>query len=174
MIFYLCISPNVFTICHVRYCRQRAHCSEQTARGCFQKRSLPLCYVAPLTEIVATFVHYELTPGSCVVSGLSSSPGTRSLWAPPQVSVIRDSHCFLYSDHFTRCQRGSDLHKFSDDTQLSHSASGADVDFLVKQTEQCFKHVRLPWIPANSVTPKGGRGCLMPQPPSVWNLRAVI
>ena len=47
-------------------------------------------------------------------------------------------------------QCGSDLHKFSDDTQLFNSAPPAEFGFLVKQTEQCVEHVTV-WMGSNKL-----------------------
>ena len=48
------------------------------------------------------------------------------------------------------CQSGSDLHKFSDDTQLFSSSLPADFGTLIKQTEMCVEHVKA-WMDSNKL-----------------------
>ena len=51
-------------------------------------------------------------------------------------------------------QSGSDIHKFSDDTQLSSSALPADFGTLIKQTESCVEHVKA-WMESNKLKLNG-------------------
>ena len=58
----------------------------------------------------------------------------------------------LYTQPVSRivCQSGSDLHKFSDDTQLFSSALPADFGTLIKETETCVEHVKA-WMDSNKL-----------------------
>ena len=58
----------------------------------------------------------------------------------------------LYTQPVSRIvrQSGSDLHKFSDDTQLFSSALPADFGTLIKQTEMFVEHVK-DWMDSNKL-----------------------
>ena len=70
-------------------------------------------------------------------------PTTPGLWGPSG-SVLGPLLFVLYTQPISRIirQSGSDLHKFSDDTQLFSSSLPADFGTLIKQTETCVEHVK--------------------------------
>ena len=53
-------------------------------------------------------------------------------------------------------QSGSDLRKFSDDTQLFSSALPAKFGTLIKQTEMCVEHV-MAWMESNKLKLNGDK-----------------
>ena len=71
-----------------------------------------------------------------VVNSISSTP-QRLDFGVPQGSVLAPLLFVLYTQPVSRIvrQSGSDLHKFSDDTQLFSSSLPADFGTLIKQTE---------------------------------------
>ena len=70
----------------------------------------------------------------------------------PQGSLLGPLLFVLYTQPVPRIvhQSGSDLHKFSDNTQLFSSALPADFGTLIKQTEMCVEHVKA-WMDSNKL-----------------------
>ena len=91
---------------------------------------------------------YILDRLQVVVNNISSTP-KRLHFGVPKGS---DQYYLFYIEPISRivCQCGSDLRRFSDDTQLFNIAPPAEFGSLIKQTEQCVKHITA-WMDSNKL-----------------------
>ena len=99
---------------------------------------------------MASFIHPGQISGRCCKQHLIY-PTTPGLWRPWGI-VLGPLLFVLYTQPISRIvrQSGSDLHKFSDDTQLFSSALPVDFGTLIKQTETCVEHVKA-WMDSNKL-----------------------
>ena len=91
---------------------------------------------------------YILNRSQVVVNGVLSNLD----FGVPQVSVLGPMLFVFYTQPISLivCQRGCELHKFSDNAQLFSSAPSADLGTRIRQTEQCVEHVKA-WMDSNKL-----------------------